>query len=209
MESITFIQWCLDHLNYWTIMFLMTLESTFIPVPSELVVPPAAYHAASNGEMNFWLIILFATVGACLGATINYVLSLYVGKPIIYKFANSRVGHLCLLNEEKLQRAENYFVEHGSVSTFIGRLIPVIRHLISIPAGLSKMHYGKFLAFTALGAGIWNVVLAALGHYLQKVVPEDQLISTVTTYSHEIGYSLLAIVVLFIVYKVIKKKCKK
>ncbi len=204
-----FIQWCLAHLNYYTVLFLMTLESTVFPIPSEIVVPPAAYHAAATGELNVFLLILFATIGACLGATINYTVSLFVGKPIVYAFADSKVGHLFLLSKEKVQRAERYFNAHGAISTFIGRLIPVIRHLISIPAGLAKMPYGRFLAFTALGASIWNCFLAALGYYLQRIIPEDQLVDTVTKYSHEVGYGLFALVVLAIAYLVIKSKRKK
>ncbi|MBR3021399.1 MAG: DedA family protein [Bacteroidaceae bacterium] len=204
-----FIQWCLAHLNYYTVLFLMTLESTVFPIPSEIVVPPAAYHAAATGELNVFLLILFATIGACLGATINYTVSLFVGKPIVYAFADSKVGHLFLLSKEKVQRAERYFNAHGAISTFIGRLIPVIRHLISIPAGLAKMPYGRFLAFTALGAGVWNCFLAALGYYLQRIIPEDQLVDTVTKYSHEVGYGLFALVVLAIAYLVIKSKRKK
>lgn len=204
-----FIQWCLAHLNYYTVLFLMMLESTVFPVPSEIVVPPAAYHAAASGELNIFVLILAATLGACLGASINYFVSLWVGKPIVYKFANSRVGHMLLLTQEKVQKAERYFNAHGAVSTFIGRLIPVIRHLISIPAGLAKMPYGRFIAFTALGAGIWNCFLAALGFYLQRVLPEDQLIDTVTKYSHEVGYTLLGLVVAFIAFLVIKSAIKK
>ena len=204
-----FIQWCLAHLNYYIVLFLMMLESTVFPVPSEIVVPPAAYHAAASGELNIFILILAATLGACLGASINYFVSLWVGKPIVYKFANSRVGHMLLLTQEKVQKAERYFNAHGAVSTFIGRLIPVIRHLISIPAGLAKMPYGRFIAFTALGAGIWNCFLAALGFYLQRVLPEDQLIDTVTKYSHEVGYTLLGLVVAFIAFLVIKSAIKK
>ena len=204
-----FIQWCLAHLNYYTVLFLMMLESTVFPVPSEIVVPPAAYHAAASVELNIFILILAATLGACLGASINYFVSLWVGKPIVYKFANSRVGHMLLLTQEKVQKAERHFNAHGAVSTFIGRLIPVIRHLISIPAGLAKMPYGRFIAFTALGAGIWNCFLAALGFYLQRVLPEDQLIDTVTKYSHEVGYTLLGLVVAFIAFLVIKSAIKK
>lgn len=198
------LQWCLEHLNYWTISLLMTIESSFIPFPSEVVVPPAAYHAASNGEMNVILIILFATLGAICGALINYFISLWIGKPLVYKFADSKLGHMLLLSGEKVQNAENYFNEHGAVSTFVGRLIPAIRQLISIPAGLSKMPLGRFVAFTALGAGIWNTVLAMLGFVLEKKVPEDQLIDTVTHYSHEIGYSIAAIVVVVLAVIIIK-----
>lgn len=204
----TFLQWCLEHLNYWTITLLMTIESSFIPFPSEIVVPPAAYHAAANGEMNLFLIILFATIGACLGAIINYFLALWIGKPIVYKFADSKVGHLLLLDVKKIEQAEEYFNKHGAISTFVGRLIPAIRQLISIPAGLARMNMTKFLAFTALGAGIWNAVLAALGFYLERIVPEEELISTVTEYSHEIGYTIAGIVLVAIVVIIIRN-CKK
>ncbi|HBA13411.1 MAG TPA: hypothetical protein DCW98_05475 [Bacteroidales bacterium] len=204
-----FIQWCLSHLNYLTIMFLMTIESSFIPFPSEIVVPPAAYHAASSGEMNIFLIILFATIGAFFGALINYFLALWIGKPLVYKFADSKLGNLLLLDGTKIHKAEEYFNKHGAISTFIGRLIPAIRQLISIPAGLAKMPLKPFIIFTALGAGLWNIVLALMGYYLEKVVPEDQLIDVATKYSHEIGYSILAIVTVVIVVMIVKNRKKK
>lgn len=204
----TLLQWCLEHLNYWTITLLMTIESSFIPFPSEVVVPPAAYHAASNDDMSVILIVVFATLGALFGALINYYLALWVGKPLVYKFADSKLGHLFLLDGSKIKRAEEYFNEHGAVSTFVGRLITVIRQLISIPAGLAKMHIGKFIFYTALGAGIWNTVLAVLGYSLSKVVAEDQLVDTVTHYSHEIGYSIAAIVVVVLVVIFIRNRKK-
>lgn len=207
--EISFLQWCLEHLNYWTITLLMTIESSFIPFPSEIVVPPAAYHAAANGELNVALIIFFATLGACFGALINYYLALWIGKPIVYKFADSRIGHILLLDVKKIQQAEDYFNKHGAVSTFVGRLIPAIRQLISIPAGLAKMKIHTFLAFTALGAGIWNSVLAALGYYLERIVPEEELISTVTEYSHEIGYTIVAIVAVVLTVIIVRNKIKK
>ena len=206
MESVQFIQWCLDNLNYWTITLLMTIESSFIPFPSEIVVPPAAYKAAA-GDLNIWLVIFFSTLGAVFGALINYYLALWLGKPIVYKFANSRFGHMCLINQEKVETAEKFFNKHGVIATFIGRLVTVVRQLISIPAGLAKMHIGKFIVYTALGAGIWNAILAALGWYLESIVPEDQLISTVTEYSHELGYIIIALVALalgYIIYKGVK-----
>ncbi len=209
MESVQFIQWCLDNLNYWTITLLMTIESSFIPFPSEVVVPPAAYKAAATGELNVWFVIFFATVGAIIGALINYYLALWLGKPIVYKFANSRFGHMCLIDQEKVETAEKFFNKHGAVGTFIGRLVPAVRQLISIPAGLAKMNIAKFVAFTALGAGLWNGVLAALGWFLESKVPEEQLISTVTEYSHEIGYIIIGLVTLalaYIIYKGVKKK---
>lgn len=209
MESIGFIQWCLDNLNYWTITLLMAIESSFIPFPSEVVVPPAAYKAAATGELNIWLVILFATFGALIGALVNYSLALWLGKPIVYKFANSRFGHMCLIDQAKVEKAEQFFIKYGVSATLVGRLVPAVRQLISIPAGLAKMNLPKFMLFTSLGAGLWNAVLAAMGYYLESVVPEEQLISTVTKYSHEIGYVIIAVVALalaYIIYKGVKKR---
>ena len=209
MESIGFIQWCLDNLNYWTITLLMAIESSFIPFPSEVVVPPAAYKSAATGDLNIWLVILFATLGAVIGALINYFLALWLGKPIVYKFANSRFGHMCLIDQQKVETAEQFFIKYGVAATLVGRLVPAVRQLISIPAGLAKMNLLKFALFTALGAGLWNAVLAAMGYYLEAIVPEDQLIATVTEYSHEIGYVIIAVVALalaYIIYKGVKKK---
>lgn len=199
-----FITTLLSNLNYPTILFLMLLESTVIPVPSELVVAPAAYHAAS-GELNVLLVVLFATIGADLGASINYFVALYVGRPVIYKFANSRWGKLCLLNQQKVEKSERYFDEHGIVATLTGRLIPGIRHLISIPAGLARMSYWKFLLYTTIGAGLWHAILAAMGWYLSTFVPEDQLESTIEQYNHYIVGAIVGIVVLVIAYFVAKK----
>lgn len=208
MESISFIQWCLDNLNYWTITLLMTIESSFIPFPSEIVVPPAAYNAAA-GELNIYLVVLFATLGACLGALINYSLALWIGRPLVYKFADSRLGRLLLLSGEKIEVAEKYFRDHGVVSTLVGRLIPAVRQLISIPAGLAKMKLHVFLLFTAIGAGLWNAVLAALGYFLHRVVPKEELIPTVEKYSHEIGLGIVIVVVLVIAYFVLRAIIKK
>ena len=208
MESVGFIQWCLDNLNYWTITLLMAIESSFIPFPSEVVVPPAAYKAAASGELNVWLVVFFATLGALIGAFINYYLAVWLGRPIVYKFANSRIGHMCLLDEQKVKKAEEFFVRYGVAATLVGRLVPAVRQLISIPAGLARMNIAKFALFTAIGAGLWNGVLAALGYFLEAVVPEEQLIATVTKYSHEIGYGIMAVVALalaYLIYKGVKK----
>ncbi|MBR2456887.1 MAG: DedA family protein [Bacteroidaceae bacterium] len=204
MESVAFIQWCLDHLNYWTITLLMAIESSFIPFPSEVVVPPAAYKAAGGSDMNVFLVVFFATLGANIGALFNYYLAYFVGRPIVYKFANSRFGHMCLIDEDKVKNAERYFEKHGALSTFIGRLIPAVRQLISIPAGLSKMKLSTFLLYTTLGAGIWNTILAAIGYYLQSVVPEDQLLETVSKYSHELGYVFIGIGIFIVGYLIYK-----
>ena len=205
MESVSFIQWCLDNLNYWTIALLMTIESSFIPFPSEVVVPPAAYKAAGgNSDLNVFLVVLFATLGANIGALINYYLAYFVGRPIVYKFANSRFGHICLIDEGKVKHAEEYFDKHGALSTFVGRLIPAVRQLISIPAGLAKMKLSTFLLYTTLGAGIWNTILAGIGYYLQSVVPEDQLMATVSEYSHELGYIFIGLGILIVSYLIYK-----
>ncbi len=198
----------LGNLNYTTIFFLMLLESTVVPVPSELVVSPAAYHAAS-GNLNVILVVLFATIGADVGASINYVAGYYLGRPIIYKFANSRWGHLCLLNQEKVKKSEKYFYDHGVVATLTGRLIPGIRHLISIPAGLSKMPYWKFLLYTTIGAGVWHSILAALGWYLHSFVPEDQLNDKIMEYGDIIKWTIIALVIAAIVYFVVNHYVKK
>ncbi|MDY5814144.1 MAG: DedA family protein [Bacteroides sp.] len=209
MESVAFIQWCLDHLNYWTIMGLMVIESSFIPFPSEVVVPPAAYKAAVGKELNVYLVVLAATVGANIGALINYYLAKWLGRPIVYKFANSRLGHICLIDEAKVKHAEAYFERHGALSTFIGRLIPAVRQLISIPAGLAKMRLSTFLLYTTLGAGIWNIILAVIGYSLSTVVKsEEELMAKVTEYSHEIGYVFIGVGILvlgYLVYKGMKK----
>ena len=197
----------LGNLNYGTILLLMLLESTVIPVPSELVVAPAAYHSA-RGELNIFLVVLFATIGADLGASINYFVALYVGRPVIYKFANSKWGKLCLLNQEKVEKSERYFDNHGVAATLTGRLVPGIRHLISIPAGLARMTYWKFLLYTTIGAGAWHAILAGLGWYLHAIVPENELEDTIKQYNHYIIAVILGIVALAIIYIVVKNIIK-
>ena len=210
VETIT--SWYASHMNYASITALMTIESSFIPFPSEVVIPPAVYVASEptsalcatgNYPVDVALIVLFGTIGAMLGAVINYLLSMWLGRPIIYKFADSRVGHLLLLSSEKVQKAENYFNEHGKVSTFIGRLIPGIRQLISIPAGLAKMHFGQFMLYTFLGAFIWNSVLALLGY-----IAHGQA-DLINQYSHELSIIILVIVCVVVLYYVGKLVYKK
>ena len=198
----------LENLNYGTIWFLMLLESTVVPVPSELVVSPAAYHAA-GGNLNIFLVILFATIGADCGATINYLAGYYLSRPIIYRFANSKWGKMCLLNQKKVEKSEEYFNNHGMVATITGRLIVGIRHLISIPAGLAKMTFWKFLLYTTIGAGIWNCILAALGWYLHAVVPEDQLTDKIMEYGDVITYTIIGLVVAVGLYFLVKHYRKK
>lgn len=209
MESVEFIQWCLEHLNYWTVMLLMAIESSFIPFPSEIVVPPAAYMVAEKGDMNLALVVLFATIGANIGALINYAIAYFVGRPVVYKFANSKIGHLCLIDEAKVIKAEEFFAKHGAISTFIGRLIPAVRQLISIPAGLAKMKMLPFLLYTTLGAGIWNLILALAGYYMQSVMSLDEMLLTVESYSHEFKIICLVLGVLIVGYLIYKTFSKK
>lgn len=207
MEDVSFIAWCLEHLNYWTITLLMAIESSFIPFPSEVVVPPAAY-MAYHGEMNVFLVILFATFGAEIGAMVNYMLAKYLGRPIIYKFAESRWGRMCLLSEAKIAKAEAYFKKHGAVSTLIGRLVPAVRQLISIPAGLAEMKMHKFLLYTGLGAGAWNCILAALGYFVGAALPKEEFDRVINEWSHAIGIGFLIVFVLviaFLAYRGMKK----
>ena len=198
----------LSNLNYPAIFVLMLLESTVVPVPSEFVVTPAAYHAA-DGSLNVWLIILYATLGADVGASINYFVAKYVGRPVVYRFANSHLGHLCLLNQEKVERSEQYFDRHGMAATLTGRFVPVIRHLISIPAGLARMHYGRFLLFTTIGAGGWHSVLAALGWYLHAIVPEEQLNDKIHEYADYIKLVILALLIAAVVFFFVKRQINK
>lgn len=193
----------LSNLNYGTIFFLMLLESTVIPVPSELVVAPAAYHSAA-GNLDIWLVILFSTLGADAGASINYLAGWLLGRPVIWHFADSKLGKLCMLSHEKIEKSEAYFNNHGMVATITGRLIPGIRHLISIPAGLAKMHYWKFMLYTTIGAGAWNCILATMGWYLHTIVPEDQLHDKILEYGEYIKLVIVALVVIAIAYFTIK-----
>ena len=210
MEITELFLWVEAHLNYFWITVLMTIESSFIPFPSEVVVPPAAYFACTEGSnLNIYLVVVFATLGALIGALVNYYLAVWIGRPLVYKFANSRFGHMCLIDEAKVVKAEQYFDKHGAISTFIGRLIPAVRQLISIPAGLARMNLAKFVLYTSLGAGVWNIVLASLGYWLSTFIPKDQLYVQIEHYNQYLtyfGYGIGVVVVMFILYNAFKKK---
>jgi membrane protein DedA with SNARE-associated domain len=188
--------WYMANLNYFTIALLMAIESTFMPLPSEVVVPFAAYKAA-QGDLNVFMVIFFSTVGALSGSLINYTLAYYLGRPLVYKFADSRIGKVFLLSKEKVIHAEEYFIRNGKTSTFIGRLVPGVRHLISIPAGLARMNLRDFMLFTFVGAGMWNIILAIIGYFLYEV--RDQIFPY-------IGHILLGVGALFILYLIIKAR---
>ena len=187
MNTADLFLWILDNLNYWVVLLFMAIESSFV------------------------LVVVFATLGADLGALINYYLAKWVGRPIVYRFADSRIGHMCLIDREKVEKAEEFFRKHGATSTIFGRLVPAVRQLISIPAGLAGMRLGKFLLYTTIGAGIWNTVLAFIGwgiyNYTDYKTTQD-VYQQAVKYSHEIGYVILAlavVVVAFLAYKGLKK----
>lgn len=213
MDTAGLFLWILNNLSYWVVVVFMAIESSFIPFPSEVVVPPAAWKAMDpDSGMSFVLVILFATLGADLGALINYYLAKWLGRPVVYRFADSRLGHMCLIDRAKVEKAEQFFRDHGAASTFFGRLVPAVRQLISIPAGLAGMNVGRFLIFTTLGAGTWNTVLALIGwgiyKYTDLKTTNDVYLQAVK-YSHEIGYVLLALAVVVVgvlAYKGLKKK---
>ena len=193
------LDWYMANLNYFTIGFLMVIESSFIPFPSEAVIPFAAWKAA-QGELNIFLVVLSGTIGALTGAYINYFLALYLGRPLVYKFADSRLGKMLMLSKEKVVYAEEYFKRNGKTSTFIGRLVPAVRQLISIPAGLSKMNLRDFTIYTVLGAAIWNIILAVIGYYLYEI--RDKIYPYLTEILIIIGILFVA----YLVYKAIRKK---
>lgn len=210
------IQFVLSNLNYWYVFIFMIIESSFIPFPSEAVVPPAAFLAMmpDNG-MNIVLVVLIATLGADLGALVNYYLAKWLGRPIIYKFADSRIGHMLLIDREGVEKSEEYFRKHGVTATFFGRLIPAVRQLISIPAGLANMRMTPFLTYTTLGALLWNTVLAIIGYVIYLgadqagIKTTEDVMKKATEYSSEIGYVIIALVAIalaVVIYKGWKKK---
>lgn len=204
MES--FIDFCLEitkNLGYTGIVILMTIESSFIPFPSEIVIPPAAY-LAQKGEMNIYLIILCGIIGSVIGALVNYYLALHLGKPLIHKIARKDFMKYLLITPGKLETAEKYFREHGKISTFIGRLLPAIRQLISLPAGFVKMDMGHFLFYTILGSGIWTTILAILGYQFGA---QEELLKQ---YYAEATIAVIALAAIVVVgYFWFKKRAKK
>lgn len=183
------INWLLESigtLGYPGIFLLMAMESSVIPIPSELVMPPAGY-LVQAGEMKMWAVIACGTFGSLFGAYLNYFASHYLGRPLILKY-----GKYVWITEEKFARVETFFLRHGEISTFIGRLLPVVRHLISLPAGIYGMNHLKFSLYTLLGAGIWVTILTWLGYFIgsnQELIME---------YSHQILFGVLALSALII-----------
>lgn len=202
-----------DNASYLFVFLFMVVESSFIPFPSEVVVPPAVYlacvNAGAGAEMNPYMVVFVATLGALCGAYVNYYLSLWIGRPLVYRFAESRLGHMCLINREKVEKAERYFDSHGAVSTFIGRLIPAVRQLISIPAGLARMNILIFTIFTFLGALVWNAILGFLGYWLSLSVAPKDLLASIEKYNSYLtwaGLGLLAICIAYIAFRALRHK---
>jgi len=201
----SFIDWIMllvEQLDYWNIALLMTIESSFVPFPSELVISPAAY-LAQQGQLSIILVVIFGVLGSLLGALINYILALTLGRKILYNLAKTKIARSLLVTETKLKKSEAYFLKHGERSTFFGRLVPVIRQLISIPAGLAKMNIFKFCLYTFLGSSVWIIILALIGYYFAK---QQELIFL---YYKEIVFFILLFVLLILFIKnrkVVKKK---
>jgi membrane protein DedA with SNARE-associated domain len=190
-------EWYMDHINYGSITLLMSIESSFLPLPSEIVVPPAAWKAA-QGELNIWLVVFFSTLGALIGSVFNYYLALIIGRKLIYKFADTRIANLMFINPASVEKAEKYYLKHGRTSTLIGRFVPGIRHLISIPAGLVKMKLRDFLFYTFIGSMSWHIILAALGYFLYS---QKELLEK---YYKEISWAFLILGILFVAYLIFK-----
>src|SRR6056297_1979246 len=198
---VDFILSYIQNLNYLSVFGLMTLESSFIPFPSEAIVPPAAY-LAQQGQLNIFLVIVAGIGGSLLGAVINYFLAFYLGRVIVYKLADHKIFKILLINSAKVERSEKFFLRYGGISTFLGRLVPVVRQLISLPAGFSRMNFAKFLFYTFLGSGIWVIILAMPGFYLGA--REDLLIK----YFKEISLIMVLLAVAVGLFLYLRRRSK-
>jgi len=188
-------------IGYPGIVFFMAIESSFIPFPSEIIVPPAGYHAA-QGEMNLGFVILAGLAGSMIGAYVNYAIAVYAGRPFIIKY-----GRYFLISEAKLAQCERFFEKHGEITTFVGRLIPAIRQLISFPAGLARMNLVKFSLYTALGAGIWTVILAVFGYWVGR--NQADLEAALNQYGTTITLALVAGALLTVAIYVLVQRTKR
>lgn len=203
MENIfsSFLEF-MNNIGYPGIIFLMAIESSLIPLPSEIVIPPAAYLAA-QGEMNIYLVVICGVIGSLIGSIINYYLAYILGRPIVFAFTRTKIAKLLLINEKKIIKSEKIFLDYGSISVFFARLLPVIRHLISIPAGFCKMNFFKFVFYTTLGSALWVSVLAVLGYYTgynQEVIKK---------YSKEISFGFIILTIITVAFYFYYKKIYK
>ncbi|MGE0020864.1 MAG: DedA family protein [Draconibacterium sp.] len=187
------VDWYMANMNYFTITLLMAIESSFIPFPSEIIIPPAAFKAA-NGELNIYLVVFFGSVGALIGALFNYYFAKYLGQALLLKFADTRIARMMLVDRAAVEKAEAYFRKNGNISTLIGRFIPGIRQLISLPAGLVSMNLKNFILFTVIGSTAWNIILAVLGYFFYSQKEKLEL------YYKEISYVMLALGILYFGY---------
>lgn len=191
-----------QNIGYGGIVFLMTIESLFLPFPSEIVIPPAAY-LAQQGDMNIFLVILSGIIGSLIGAIINYYIAFSLGRAIIYKIADYKFFNFFLVNSKKIEKAEKIFLRYGKVSTMFGRLVPVVRQFISLPAGFSKMNFKSFVLYTAIGSTAWVTILAILGYafgYNQQLL---------FFYYSEACLLLTAISLIFVLIIIIKRRKRK
>ena len=199
--SIDFLLNFASSLGYLGIFLLMTLESSFIPFPSEIILIPAGV-LVQRGELSFFLVLLFAILGSITGALINYALALHLGRRAARKLV-SKYGKVFFLNEKNISKSERYFDKHGEITTFVGRLIPGIRQLISLPAGFAKMKLHKFILYTTLGAGLWSLVLILLGYAFgenMQLIEENLRVIT---------FSVLILVGVFIVFYILLNRKSK
>jgi membrane protein DedA with SNARE-associated domain len=193
------------HVTYWTIALMMAIESTFLPLPSEIVIPPAAYKAA-NGDLNIILVVISGTLGAVLGALFNYYFAKLLGNKLLMQFAKTRLARMMMVTPSSIEKSERYFDKHGKISTLIGRLVPGIRHLISLPAGLAGMKLRDFILYTAIGSTSWNIILAMMGYFFYT---QKELLNK---YFNHISIGLLIMgcsYVLYLVYKGARRKKAK
>lgn len=193
------------HVNYYTIWLLMAIESSFIPFPSEVIVPPAWWKAA-QWLLNSWFVLLSATVWALIWALFNYYIAIRLGRKIIHRLANTRLAHLILINKDSIEKSEEYFRKHGKISTFVWRLLPAIRQLISLPAGLAKMNIIQFIIYTTLGTFLWNLILFIawyiLGQHRDKVKEYNHIFTNI------IFWLIITIIIFLAIRYIIKYKKK-
>lgn len=200
-----FVQWVLEifgQMGYIGIFIMMTIESSFVPFPSEVAMIPAGV-LAHSGQMNFGIAFLVGTLGAWLGASINYVIGYFLGGPLLKKFIE-KYGKFVFLKPSHYEQAEKYFAKNGGKTTLVGRFLPAVRQLISLPAGVFKMNFVKFSLFTLIGAGIWNIILLCIGYFFAN--QQDLILKNLNTF----GIALLSVILVYIAYHIwTKKKMQK
>lgn len=196
---ITWLTGVISQLGYPGIVILMAIESSVFPLPSELVMPPAGYLAA-QGRMSAVLAVIAGTSGSVLGALVNYFVAQKLGRPLLHRYSR-----YFLVSEASLERSEAFFRRHGEIGTFLSRLVPVIRHLVSLPAGLAHMRLDRFVAYTAAGAGVWCAILTAIGWYIGKHAEQLER-EIVQRYSTQVTLILLPVLALVVAIYVLRHR---